>query len=91
LPHYIWGEDPSSQHDFHGIVIHEIPSPTRDIPKSVPFLRDLYALNHTLFDKIIEFHTRILFPKFPPSLRVFDYTNERTFTDLMEARFEKPG
>jgi hypothetical protein len=32
---------------------------------------------------------RILFKKFPPSLMVFDYTNERTFTDIMENRFGK--
>jgi hypothetical protein len=66
-----------------------MPSPTRNIPKPVPLLRDVYALNHTSFDKIIEFHTNVLFPKFPPTLMVFDYTNERTFTDIMEARFGK--
>jgi len=60
-----------------------MPSPTKEIPKPVPLLRDVYALNHTSFDKIIEFHTRVLFPKFPPSLMVFDYTNERTFTDMI--------
>jgi len=89
LPRYICGEDPASQDDFCGIVIHEIPSPTREIPKPVPKLRDLYKLNHTSFDKIIEFHTKELFQKFPPSLIVIDYTNERTFTDIMEARFGK--
>jgi len=52
-----------------------MPSPTKQIPKPVPFLRDVYALNHTSFDKIIEFHTRVLFSKFPPSLMVFDYAN----------------
>ena len=24
MTRYIWGEDPASQHDFHGIVIHEM-------------------------------------------------------------------
>jgi len=89
LPRYIYGEDPASQNDFFGIVIHEMPSPTIDNPKPVPLLRDIYNLNHTSFDKIIEFHTRVLFPKFPPRLMVFDYTNERSFTDLMENRFGK--
>jgi len=89
LPRYIWGEDPASQDDFFGIVIHEMPSPTRETPKPVPKLKDLYKLNHTSFDKIIEFHTQVLFKKFPPSLMVFDYTNERTFTDIMEKRFGK--
>jgi hypothetical protein len=89
LPRYIWGEDPASQHDFHGIVIHEMPTPTRDNPKPLPLLRDIYKLNHTSFDKIIEFHTNVLFRKYPPTLMVFDYTNERTFTDIMENRFGK--
>ena len=70
-------------------MIHEIPSPTKEIPKPLPLLRDIYKLNHTSFDKIIEFHTQVLFPKFPPSLIVFDYTNERTFTDILENRFGK--
>jgi len=89
LPRYIYGEDPASQNDYFGIVIHEMLFPTRANPKPVPLLRDVYALNHTSFDKIIDFHTRVLFPKFPPSLMVFDYTNERTFNDLMENRFGK--
>jgi len=87
MTRYIYGEDPASQNDFFGIVIHEMPSPTQETPKPVPILRDLYQLNHTSFDKIIEFHTSVLFPKCPPSLMVFDYTNERTFTDLMEDRY----
>jgi len=66
-----------------------MPTPNREIPKPVPLLKDIYKLNHTLFDKITEFHTDILFPKFPPTLSVFDHINERTFTDLMEAKFGK--
>ena len=89
MPRYIYGEDPASQNDYFGIVIHEMPTPTRENPKPLPLLRDIYQLNHTSFDKIIEFHTNVLFRKFPPALRVFDYTNERTFTDIMENRFGK--
>jgi len=87
LTRYIYGEDPASQNDFFGIVIHDQPSPTRENPKPVPILRDVYKLNHTSFDKIIEFHTKVLFKKFPPNLMVIDYTNERTYTDIMENRF----
>jgi hypothetical protein len=47
------------------------------------------VLNHTSFDKIIEFYTRVSFKKFPPTLMVFDYVDERTFTDIMENRFGK--
>ena len=83
MKRYIWGEDPASQNGFFGIVIHEMPTPTRANPKPLPILRDIYNLNHTRFDKIIEFHTQVLFPKFPPLLMVFDYPNESTFTDMM--------
>jgi len=49
----------------------------------MPLLRDIYALRNTSFDKILDFHTDVLFKKFPPFYMVFDYTNERTFTDMM--------
>jgi len=67
LPRYIYEEDPASQNDFFGIVIHEQPTPTKNNPKPVTLLRDVYKLNNTSFDKIIEFHTQILFRKFPPT------------------------
>jgi len=59
--------------------------------KHIPLLRDIYKLNHTSFDKIIEFHTNVLFRKFPPTLMVFDYANERISTDIMKAKFGKSG
>ncbi|MDH3313156.1 MAG: hypothetical protein OEM28_08420 [Nitrosopumilus sp.] len=49
----------------------------------IPLLRDIYAIRNTSFDKILQFHTDVLFKKWPPFYMVFDYTNERTFTDMM--------
>ena len=49
----------------------------------LPLLKDIYALNNTSFDKILDFHTDVLFKKYPPYYMVFDYTNERTFIDMM--------
>ena len=86
---YIYGEDPNSQNDFFGIVIHELPEVEIDNQTPLPLLRDIYALNHTSFDKILDFHNEILFKKYLPYYMVFDYTNERTFTDIMESRFGK--
>jgi len=83
LHRYIYGEDPASQADYHGIVIHELPEIELDNQTPLPLLRDIYALNNTSFDKILDFHTEVLFKKYPPFYMVFDYTNERTFTDLM--------
>ncbi len=62
---YIYGEDPASQADFHGIVIHELPEIELDNQTPLPLLRDIYALNNTSFDKILDFHTDVLFKKFP--------------------------
>ena len=36
------GEDPASQNDFFGIVIHEMPSPTQENPKPLPLLRESF-------------------------------------------------
>lgn len=83
MPRYIYGEDPASQNDFFGIVIHELPEIEMDNQTPLPLLRDIYALNNTSFDKILDFHTDVLFKKYPPFYMVFDYTNERTFTDMM--------
>jgi len=83
LKRYIYGEDPASQNDFHVITIHELPEIEIDNQTPLPLLRDIYALNNTSFDKILDFHTDVLFKKFPPFYMVFDYTNERTFTDMM--------
>ena len=89
MTRYVYGEDPASQNDYFGIIIHELQTPTRDNPNPLPRLKDIYKLNNTSFDKIIEFHTNELFRKYPPSYIAIDYTNERTFTDIMEKRFGK--
>ncbi|MDH3502815.1 MAG: hypothetical protein OEL69_09995 [Nitrosopumilus sp.] len=91
---FIFGEDPASANDYHGIVIHELPDITMDNETPMPLLRDIYAIRNTSFDKILDFHNDILFKKWPPFYMVFDYTNERTFTDMMirdfgEDRVEK--
>jgi len=65
LKRCIYGEDPASQNNYFEIIIHKMHYPTKNNPKPLIILRDIYKLNHTSFDKIIEFHTRILFPKFP--------------------------
>ena len=60
MSRYIYGEDPASQNDYFGIVIHELDSPTRQNPKPLPKLRDIYKLNNTSFDKKVS-HTRFFF------------------------------
>ena len=47
MKRYIYGEDPASQNDFFGIVIHELPEIEIDNQTPLPLLRDIYALNNT--------------------------------------------
>jgi len=71
LHQYIYGEDPASQNDFHGIVINELPEPELDNQTPLPLLRDIYALNNTSFDKILDFHTCII-----EEMSIFSQTEE---------------
>jgi len=94
LRRFIYGEDPASQNDFHRITIHELPEITMDDETPMPLLLDIYAIRNTSFDKILDFHTDVLFKKWTPFYMVFDYTNERIFTNMMirnfgEGRVEK--
>jgi len=50
LHRYIYGEDPASQNDFHGITIHELPEITMDDETSMPLPRDIYLIRNTSFD-----------------------------------------
>jgi hypothetical protein len=83
LHRFIFGEDPASANDFHGIVIHELPEIELDNQTPLPLLRDIYAIRNTLFDQILDFHTDVLFKKYSLFYMVFGYTNERTFPDMM--------
>ena len=56
LTRYIYGKDPASQNDFFVIVIHGLQASTREIPKPLPRLRDIYKLNNTSFGKTIVSH-----------------------------------
>ena len=78
---YIYGLDPASQNDFFGLVIHSL---SNDLPK----LKDLKKLRHLSFDKMLMILEE-LFAKYPPYLIVSDYTNEKTFTDILIRRFGK--
>ena len=78
---YIYGLDPASQNDFFGIVMHELSD---DLPK----LKDIKKLRHLPFDKMLEILEE-LFSKYNPHHIVIDYTNEKTFTDILIRRYGK--
>jgi len=80
---YVYGLDPASKNDYFGIVCHSVgefkPPPTKYLPE----LRTLRAFTHIPFDQALEILQHELFPKYPPYLMVIDYTNEKTFTDML--------
>lgn len=85
---YIYGLDMASQDDFQSFVIHGIPE-IEDKIQPLPELKFLWGTQHTSYDKSLAFLQQKLFRKFPPWYIVTDYTNEKTFTDLLIAAYGK--
>jgi len=83
LKRYIYGLDPASQDDFFGIIVHELPDIVVNNVQPLPILRHISKPRHKPFDVMLEYITRNLFQKMPPYYVVIDYTNERTFTDML--------
>lgn len=81
---YFYGLDLASGSgaDYTGIVIHSLGFPTEDIPRPIPKLADLYRVKLPL-DEQLDMFTQQLFPKYPPYFITSDYTNEKTFTDML--------
>lgn len=81
---YIYGLDlaSGSGQDYTGITIQSLGSPTREEPRPLPRLADLYRVKLPL-DQQLDMFTKQLFPKYPPYYIVSDYTNEKTFTDML--------
>ncbi|MEX0855427.1 MAG: hypothetical protein WD018_06670 [Nitrosopumilaceae archaeon] len=82
MPKFIYGLDPASKNDYFGIVIHELVD-----EKRLPKLRFINKITHTSFDKMYEYLLDELFVEFPPYYIVVDYTNEKTFSDLLVRRY----
>ena len=83
---FVYGLDPASKNDYFGCVIHQIPEYVIGVPH-LPQLRDLFNIRFLPFDKILEKLQSEYFVKYPPSLMVIDYTNEKTLTDLLVERY----
>lgn len=78
MTRHIYGLDPASKQDQFGIVIHELPPDSNNIPR----LRHIDALSHQSFDRMYD-HLMGLFQKYEPHYIVVDYSNERTLSDLI--------
>jgi hypothetical protein len=80
---YVYGLDPASKSDYFGIVVHAL----RD--GKTPKLVALDALTNTSFDRLYDHLTNDTFRKYPPYHMVIDYTNEKTFSDMLVERYGK--
>ena len=84
---YIYGLDPASQNDHFGIIVHRLPE--KRMQEELPQLQTLRKLRQMPFDEMLEFLYSELFPRYPPYYIVIDYTNERTFTDILIRKYSK--
>ncbi len=87
---YVYGCDlaSGSGQDFTGIAIHSFAWPEENEPKPLPRLENIFKEKLT-FDQQLALFTQDLFARYPPYYMVFDYTNEKTFTDMMVRDFGK--
>jgi hypothetical protein len=79
MARYVYGLDPASKSDYFGIVVHQLPEGESKVPK----LKALNQLNHTSFDRLYDYIVNDMFRRYPPYYIVIDYSNERTFSDLL--------
>lgn len=81
---FSYGLDPAMAagvaNDYTGIVVHRI-----EAVDPLPKLQTLRKVTGTypVIDQILMHE---LFPKYPPAIIVTDYTNEKTFSQLLEAK-----
>lgn len=87
---YYYGLDLASGSgaDYTGIVIHSLAPPTKEIPRPIPKLADLYRVKLPL-DEQLDMFNQHLFPRMTPTRITSDYTNEKTFTDMLVRDFGK--
>lgn len=82
MARYIWGLDPASKNDFFGIVVHELKNKT-------PKLRAINQLRHTSFDRLYDYLVKDMAIRYPPYYIVIDYSNEKTFADMLMKRYTR--
>lgn len=97
MPRFIYGLDPASQDDFFGIVVHRLDDidPREPNKHKLPHLQTLRRLKLRYIslkegeNSALGILQKDLFPRYPPSYLVIDYTMERTFAQLVERIYGK--
>lgn len=78
----IYGIDYASKNDYFAVVLNQLP-PYDDRMKYVPRLKTMRQFTKQSYDKTLEMLEQEMFVRWPPYYIVADYTNEKTFTDLL--------
>jgi hypothetical protein len=76
---YIYGIDPAQSLNYTGIVVTQIEN------KKV-YITTLRKFQKLTYPELEEILLNDLFKRFPPRLVVVDYTNEKAFSETMEAK-----
>lgn len=82
MTRYIYGIDPAQTSDFCGIVVHNLENNTS--PPKLQTLRKLRGITYPDIQRILE---QELFVKYPPHYIVTDYSNEKTFSEMLIEKY----
>jgi len=74
---FVFGLDPANTTDFFGICCH-------DLSKGIPKLVYLGKMQNQSYELTLQQFKDDLFKKYPPFFICSDYSNERTFSDILE-------
>ena len=78
----VYGLDYASKVDYFGVVLNQIPPFKPDEP-NVPRLKTLRNYSKLDYADMLELLEKELFRNYAPTYIVADYTNEKTFTDML--------
>ena len=85
---YMYGIDLASKKNYTGIVVHDLPVSTEQNDYNpIPKMVGIYKLPHRPYNEYLNFLADNLYTKMPPYHQSVDYTNEKTFTDMLVRDF----
>ena len=85
---YMYGIDLASKKNYTGIVVHDLPFASEKNDYSpIPKMVGIYKLPHRPYNECLDFLTNHIYSKLPPYHQSIDYTNEKTFTDMLVRDF----
>lgn len=84
----IYGIDMASKNDYFAVVVNQLPPYDPRIPY-VPRFKTVRQYTKTSYTDELEMLEQEMFARWPPYYIVPDYTNEKTFTDMLVKDYGK--